>query len=111
MKIKVIDLLNKIANGEEVPKKIKYNIIWNFDEEIKDYVSECNGESFFNDEFDNNWIFKNMNDEIQIIEDTPKKIEKIDRIGNDYYHKEQNEINQIFQRKINEIIDYLNKGE
>ena len=27
--IKVIDLLNKIANGEEVPKKIKYKT-WTF---------------------------------------------------------------------------------
>lgn len=25
MKIKIIDLLNKISNGEEVPKKIKYD--------------------------------------------------------------------------------------
>ena len=31
MKIKIIDLLNKISNGEEVPKKIKFmNSIWEY---------------------------------------------------------------------------------
>lgn len=35
---------------------------------------------------------------------------KIEKIGNDYYHKTQPEQNQIFQRKINEIIDILKKG-
>ena len=31
MKIKVIDLLVKIANGEKVPKKIKFtNSIWEY---------------------------------------------------------------------------------
>ena len=43
-----------------------------------------------------------IGDELTIEED--KGIEKI---GNDYYHKTQPEQNQIFQRKINEIIDYL----
>ena len=32
--MKVIDLLNKIAKGEEVPEKIKYNTkIYNWDED------------------------------------------------------------------------------
>ena len=98
--MKIIDLLNKIANGEEVPKKIK----------------TCDDEIFYYDETDDNEVarYKNkndvpiidefyLNDEVEIIEED-KKIEKI---GNDYYHKTQPEQNQIFQRKINEIIDYL----
>ena len=36
--MKVIDLLNKIANEEEVPKKIKYeNNIYNYDNSCQDY--------------------------------------------------------------------------
>ena len=39
MKIKIIDLLTKIANGEEVPKKIKWeNIIYAYSEYDKDYL-------------------------------------------------------------------------
>lgn len=39
--IKIIDLLNKIANGEEVPKKIRYiNLIWEYDDEVKDYIHD-----------------------------------------------------------------------
>lgn len=36
---------------------------------------------------------------------------KIEKIGNDYYHKNQPEQNQIFQRKINELIDKVNSLE
>lgn len=70
--MKVIDLLNKIANNEEVPLRIKYDdeiYIYNF--EIKDYefidrcgwlmdISRGNGNEF-------------LNDEIEIIEEKPKK--------------------------------------
>lgn len=39
--IKVIDLLNMIAKGEEVPKKIKcQNCIWKYEEEFKQYKDE-----------------------------------------------------------------------
>lgn len=36
---------------------------------------------------------------------------EIEKIGNDYYHKTQPEQNQIFQRKINELIDKVNSLE
>ena len=40
-KIRVIDLLNKIANGEDVPKKIKYDeYIYNYSKECKDYFED-----------------------------------------------------------------------
>ena len=39
--MKVIDLLNKIANGEEVPKKIEYrNIKFVYDEDNRIYIVE-----------------------------------------------------------------------
>lgn len=41
--MKIIDLLNKIANGEEVPKKIDYNgEIFIYNETLKRYVHEIN---------------------------------------------------------------------
>ena len=41
--MKIIDLLNKIANGEEVPKKIKYdNEIFKLRDEKDDYASDIN---------------------------------------------------------------------
>ena len=37
--IKIIDLLNKIANKEEVPEKIKFeDVIYEYDKERKDYI-------------------------------------------------------------------------
>lgn len=59
--IKIINLLNMIANGEEVPKKIKYgNLIYVYNYKIKDYefpdkvgwlmdVSRNQGNEFLND--------------------------------------------------------------
>ena len=72
--MKVIDLLNKIAKGEEVPKKIN----WHDDE-----WEYSNGESknYFTDYED---LFtaidgSNLNDEVEIIGEKPKHIEKINK--------------------------------
>ena len=70
-RIKVIDLLNKIANGKVVPKKIKVgNIIATFNERLKHYeTGDC--EEYYTD-----YLFISpvgLNDEIEIIEDTPKE--------------------------------------
>ena len=41
--MKVIDLLNKIAKGEEVPKKIKFGKdIFTYNKECNDYIHEIN---------------------------------------------------------------------
>lgn len=90
--IRVIDLLNKIANGEEVPKKIKVNDLslspyyreLTFDEDLQLYIH--NDENEFTSVLDN----YHLNYEIEIIEDTPKedkKIEKLDYLNSDYYYK------------------------
>ena len=68
--MKVIDLLNKIANGEEVPKVIKYNdtryLFRSYDyKEIDingDYIDE---NSSFIEQID----FYKLNNEIEIIEE------------------------------------------
>jgi len=69
--MKIIDLLNKIANGEDVPKRIKYiNSIWEYDEETKDYIH------------DDLWLIYSMNSiglterEVEIIEEETKPITK-----------------------------------
>lgn len=71
--MKVIDLLNKIANGEEVPKEIKYDTM-NYVFRHYDY-KEVHGELI--DE-QSSWLekidFYKLNDEVEIIEE-PKKIE------------------------------------
>ena len=62
LKIRVIDLLNKIAYGEEVPEKIRYN-------STEYYYFKPTG-NYWNDEIDNSLIAKidgiNFNDEVEI---------------------------------------------
>lgn len=75
-KIRVIDLLNKIANGEEIPKKIK----------VKDYIFiwkvSDNGTGYYNVKEDA-WCYwledyvslddlEDLNTEIEIIEEEPE---------------------------------------
>jgi hypothetical protein len=75
--MKVIDLLNKIANGEEAPKKIKYdNTIYEYNEQYDyknelqiNYYSVDKGEDFFNEVY----CFS-LNDEVEIIEENKKEL-------------------------------------
>lgn len=103
--IKIIDLLNKIANGEEVPKKIKYeNDIYKHIDNYCYYCDETNlilSDRIFAE-------YSKLNDEVEIIEED-KKIEKLE-------YEEMDDMvgiptNQELMEKINEIIDYLNKEE
>ena len=69
--MKVIDLLNKIANGEEVPKMIKYDTL-NYMFRNYDY-KEMHGElideqTSFMERID----FYKLNDEVEIIEEEKK---------------------------------------
>lgn len=116
-KMKVIDLLNKIANGEEVPEKIKYNNReYKYSKDAKDYYDAGSIWLFYTHN-----IFI-INDEIEIIEE-PNKIEKLDirqekNINNNWkwkvYGKEHSynisTPQKIIADKLNEIIDYINKG-
>ena len=74
--IKVIDLLNKIANGEEIPKKIKvkdYIFIWEVSDNGTGYsnVKEDTGYYWFENyvSLDNS---EDLNTEIEIIEEEPE---------------------------------------
>ena len=84
--MKVIDLLNKIANGEEVPKKVKYkNKIYEWKEYdvcygkimtkkgwVKEngYVAEENRTYFYLKH-----CYQDLNDEVEILEEEPRDIE------------------------------------
>ena len=117
MKIKIIDLLNKIANGEKLPKKIKFHgSIFELKRKYsycEDYYSK--GLRFlFNDEWA---LTNNLNDEVEIIEEE-KEIEKIKSNGIDFYSdcinvwiskEETVAYCEFLMNKVNEVIDAVNE--
>lgn len=119
--MKVIDLLNKIANGEEVPKKIKYNNkIYEYYERLENifnYKQIVNGK-YIDDYFNDNYFIDSiLNDEVEIIEE-PKKIEKIemyqDGEGSYFLNKQDRKVYvncaemDFMVDKFNELIDEIN---
>ena len=112
--MKIIDLLNKIANGEEVPKKIKFNgFVWTYDIYNKRYYE---GKSLL---FNVLGHYKGiiLNDEVEILEEEkkiPEKIKLYTLSDNDSadFTTLQDFNNRDIQRTINWILDYLkSKGE
>lgn len=102
--MKVIDLLNKIANGEEVPEKIGYAGQYWINRYPNDYEGLGYGGCLLN-----NVCLNNLNDEVEILEE-PKGIpEKL----LEFIHTDSlnyNTCNIMFEtltNKINEIIDCL----
>ena len=118
--MKIIDLLNKIANGEEVPL-IKY----------KDKILHWNEEKDrFEDKDSMNTLyemdFSELNEEVEVIK-KDKKIEKLENEKQSYSYRKyadiKNDIDKILyivkglnlteekidnlNNKINEIIDYI----
>ena len=110
MKIKIIDLLNKIANDEEVPEKIKIN---NVIYEYRGYMY-CTEKANYQDIEDylfGKWNFNILNDYAEIIEE-PKKIEKIPLPSIDEFKKMSAEERYVITAKeydlLNELIDEIN---
>ena len=107
--MKIIDLLNKIANGEEVPNKFKYdNLI--FKKRWDNAYFDNDGDDLHNSLCID---FSNLNDEVEIIGED-KEIEKIDVIPyekciHEVTHKEKEILLEIrdIQMKVNKIIDCL----
>ena len=100
--MKIIDLLNKIANGEEVPKKIH----------IKKFQSDFifNGYTYLSDEKEQQNIYwclysEALNYEVEIIEE-PKKIEKLPKNITDNVCATRDQ--RTIANKINELIDEIN---
>ena len=105
--MKIIDLLNKIANGEDVPDAIKYKSnIYGYDGENQNYVRSIN---FTFDFLIGEDITAMLNDEVEVIKEEKKIPEKI----KDKYCSQISKVE--LAQKYNEIIDYLeylnSKGE
>ena len=113
MKIKIIDLLNRIANGEEIPKKVIYR------DKIWEYTSTVLGKGYqYYSAFYEEWktlqsqvyLEECLNDEVKIIEEQ-KKIEKLnDKLGVFGDNNMQKIINELNYTRtiINELIDEIN---
>ena len=121
--MKVIDLLNKIANGEEKPKKVSINAgihgidTWVYDEHYEDYK---NGADVML--LDSGMTTNHLNDEVEIIEED-KKIGKLylndeylfsNNLSKEFTREDRRLLDSNFEtirQKFNEIIDYINKGD
>lgn len=104
--MKIIDLLNKIANGEEVPKKISYrNIIFYFNKENKTYYIENTTVELFHTEK----LTERLNDEVEIMEEINKIPGKL--CNREEYITQNDCIDEII-KKFNNLLDYLkSKGD
>jgi len=112
--VKVIDLLNKIANGEEVPKKIKVGM---FELTLSDDGKHYTGETLTI--LNNIYGMHSLNDEIEIIEeDNP--IEELlieqDCPSSNYYIRNEfgtkcglTKHSKMIAEKVNEIAREVNK--
>ena len=115
--MRVIDLLNKIANGEEVPKKIKFdNTYWNriCGEKYPYYTNDYDNDLFIYF-FRKNLTFS-LNDEVEIIEESQEhKIpEKLNYPHIEIESSADDEIRDYLYKvkdKIDEILDYLEEKE
>jgi hypothetical protein len=111
--MKVIDLLNKIANDEEVPKKIHIRDLdkYTWQEDVKAYWSDVDENDLLSDL---DLSATNLKEDIDIIEE-PQEHKIPERFRINYEIDEENTINMKeatmlecdLACKINEILDYL----
>lgn len=114
--MKVIDLLNMIANGEEVPKYIRFDTEMYSLNPNNHYVREC-GDFIQRLDIEYN-LAGCLNDEVEIIEEK-KEIEKLDiqtNNGGSLCLRNEagtlcgmNKHSIVMAKKINELIDEVNK--
>ena len=103
--IKIIDLLNKIANSEEVPKRIKYsNCHYKYEPEKLDYRDEDCKIEFYLFAMCTNFI---LNDEVEIIEED----EEIEELNITERRKREDcyPLTVEIMAKINELVKEVNK--
>lgn len=119
MKIKIIDLLVKMANREELPKKIKYNdnIYYLIENRVDLHTYQTMGSNTtrrLSLILDNEYL--NLNDYVEIIEE-PKKIKKIswrekESLAGNFTASEKQEIlarrTEKLKSSLNELIDEIN---
>ena len=105
--MKIIDLLNRIAKDEGIPIKIKFKgKEYEWSQEYYDYRGIDITRSFLVEDLETEDLNRTC-EEIPLIEED-KKIEKIPMV-NEF---ESNIVSHNQARiKINEIIDYINRGD
>ena len=107
--IKIIDLINKIANGEEFPKKIKYNKkdIYIWDSIQNKYVLK--DASYISLAFD----FKELNEEVEIIEDDYTiDIQGIEELDVDNIHlMTAHNLETLFVERYNEMVKVIKQTD
>jgi len=100
--MKVIDLLNKIANGEELPNKIKYHDLEYTKGKIKEFDTLL---SYNHIDFCEFVRARELNDEVEIIEEEPEidiqGIEELDYVED--YEADETDI-KLNRDKIRELI-------
>ena len=111
MKIKIIDLLNKIADGKELPKKFMCKGHLYYRQKTKGVCYRCDE---LNEIFEECFVFEDLNDTIEIIEE-PKKIEKwgegaLEEMEKctDYTLEDLQKYIRILAETQNELIDEIN---
>ena len=123
--MKIIELLNKITNGEEVKAKLKFKlgdiIITYYGQDNYYHTPEYNIEYIdkgcTTHDFTLGMLIKSLNNEVEIIEEEKKIPEKLEiyKSDDDTITGLRESINVMFDdtaSKINSIIDYLkSKGE
>jgi len=110
--MKIIDLLNLVYE-KKAPKKIKY-CDYTFELIKNTYYLIGNSGHTLQDLFE---IINCLNDEVEIIEDKPKKIEKIKMNGSEFYSEyidswieksKYDAYGEYLSNKLNEAIDRVN---
>ena len=111
--MKIIDLLNKINNNEEVPEKIKFNdTVFELEENKAEYIFQHeNGdcETLLYRVMTTHFIDVLLEAEVEVIEEN-KEIEKIDK--NKIFEFTMDSVfewNNEMEDKINELVRAVNK--
>ena len=121
MKIEIMDLLHKIYNLDDMPRKIIFdNCVWRYCSEFQDYQSE-RGYLFGDYVSHINEIVKFLNAEVEIIEEDKPIIEKLDTTSENTLftmecftgipEKAQDWNFNVLKDKLNEVIEFLNRKE
>lgn len=104
MKVKIIDLLNRVAQDVNVPKKIKYyGVTYELQIERLDYVDDELNYLFDNVLRYGDYLFQHLNDEVEILDN---KTDEIEEYTTKYTERI---IDKEVRLKINELVRAVNK--
>ena len=107
--MKVIDLLNKIANGERVPSEIRYNDrTYSYYGRQIGYSIKSLTTSSWNNLCNSAYNYYNLNEEIEIIEGI-EELEEEKEIEKMHVFEDSQEGLIKIGNKINELIDVVNE--